>query len=151
MLRDIEQLLPEFTIVSDASGSWGCGAYWDEKWFKLQWPAQFLSLNIAIKELIPVVIAAVLFGSQWQGQLIQFTVDNMAVVHILNATYSKDPHLMHLIRTLVFIAAHGNFWFIARHIEGQTNTIADDLSHNNMVHFFHGQDSLYLHQFQIHW
>ena len=95
--------------MSDASGSWGCGAYWDEKWFNLQWPAQFLSLNIATKELIPVVIAAVLFGSQWQGQLIQFTVDNMAVVHVLNATYSKDPHLMHLIHNLVFIAASGNF------------------------------------------
>ena len=61
---------------------------------------------------------------------------DMAVVHVLNATYSKDPHLMHVIRILVFIAAHANFWFIARHIEGWANTIVDDLSHNNMVHFF---------------
>ena len=122
--------------MSNASGSWGCEAYWDEKWFNLQWPAQYLSLNIATKELIPVVIAAVLFGSQWQGQIIQFTVDNMAVVHVLNATYSKDSHLMHLIHILVFIAACRNFCFIARHIEGRANTIADDLSCNNMVHFF---------------
>ena len=102
MLWNIERLLLEFTIVSDASGSWGCGAYWDEKWFNLQWPAQFLSLNIATKELIPVVIAAAVFGSQWHGQLIQFTVNNMAIVHVFNATYSKDPHLMHLICILVF-------------------------------------------------
>ena len=118
MLWGIEQLLPEFNIVSDASGSWGCGVYWDEKWFNLQWPAQFLSLNIATKEPIPVAIAAVLFGSQWQGQLIQFTVDNMAVVHVLNATYNKDPHLMHLFSIWVFIAARGNSWLIARDIEG---------------------------------
>ena len=79
------------------------------------------------------MVAAALFGNQWQGQLIQFTVDNMAVVHVLNSTYSKDPHVMHLIRILVFIAAR---WFIAKHIEGQANTITYDLSRNNMVHFF---------------
>ena len=22
----------------DASGSWGCGAYWNGQWFHLQWP-----------------------------------------------------------------------------------------------------------------
>ena len=136
MLWDIEQLLSEFNIVSDASGSLGFGAYWDWKWFNLQWPAQFLSLNIATKELLLVVIAAVLFGSQWQGQLIQFTVNNMAIVHDLKTTCNKDSHLMHLICILVFIAAHSNFWFIARYIEDQANTIAVDLSCNNVVHFF---------------
>ena len=136
MLWDIGKLLPEFNVVSDASGTWGCGAYWDEKWFHFQWPSILQSLNIAIKELIPVVVAATSFGNQWQGKLIQFTVDNMAVVHVLNSTYSKDPHLMHLIRILVFIAARCDFWFVAKHIEGQANTIADDLSRNNMVHFF---------------
>ena len=136
MLWDIGKLLPEFTILSDASGSWGCGAYWNGQWFHLQWPVYLQSLNIPTKELIPVVIAAVLFGKQWQGHLVQFTVDNMAVVHVLTATYSKDPHLMHLIRILVFIAARFNFWFIAKHIEGRANTLADDLSRNNMVHFF---------------
>ena len=123
------KFLPEFNVVSDASGTWGCGAYWDGKWFHFQWPSVLQSLNIAIKELIPVMVAAASFGNQWQGQLIQFTVDNMAVVHVLNSTYSKDPHLMHLIRIC-------NFWFIAKHTEGQANSIGDDLSCNNMVHFF---------------
>ena len=136
MLWDIGKLLPDYNVVSDASGTWGCGAYWDGKWFHFQWPSILQSLNIAIKELIPVVVAAASFGNQWQGKLIQFTVDNMAVVHVLNSTYSKDPHLMALIRILVFIAARCDFWFVAKHIEGQANTIADDLSRNNMVHFF---------------
>ena len=127
MLWDSGKLLPEFNVVSDASGTWGCGAYWDGKWFHFQWPSILQSLNIAIKELITVVVAAASFGNQWQGKLIQFAVDNMPVVHVLNSIYSKDPHLMHLIRILVFIAACCDFWLIAKHIEGQANTIADDL------------------------
>ena len=149
MLWDVGKLLPDFNIVSDASGTWGCGAYWDGKWFHFQWPTVLQSLNITIKELIPVVVTAVLFG-----QLIQFAVVNMAVVHVLNSTYSKDPYLMHLIRILAFIAASYNLWFIAKHMEGQINTIADDLSCNKMTQFFTQalrQDSIHPLLFQMHW
>ena len=132
MLWDITTLQPKFTLVSDASGSWGCSAYWGSQWFQLQWPAGFQPLSIAIKELIPVVIAAALFGRQWQGHLVQMVVDNMSVVQVLNSTYSKDPHLMHLIRILVFLAAHYDFWFQAQHIEGKANHLADALSRNNV-------------------
>ena len=82
------------------------------------------------------MIAAAVFGGQWRGHLIQFSVDNMAVVHILNSTYSKDGHIMHLIQILVFLAAHFDFWFIAKHIEGKANRLADDLSRDNLSHFF---------------
>ena len=51
----------------------------------------------------------------------------------MNSTYSKDDHIMHLIRILVFLAAHFDFWFIARHIEGKANRPADDLSCNNFT------------------
>ena len=136
MLWDSSVWSPGFNIFSDASGSWGCGAYWGFQWFHLKWPNHLQSLPIAIKELTPVVIAAAIFGRQWRGHLIQFSVDNMAVVHILNSTYSKDGHIMHLIHILVFLAAHFDFWFIAKHIEGKANRLADDLSRDNLSHFF---------------
>lgn len=136
MLWDSSILLPEFNVFSDASGSWGCGAYWGFQWFHFQWPDQLYPLPIVVKELIPVVVAAAIFGSQWKGHLIQFQVDNMAVVHVINSTYSKDLHLMHLIRILVFLAARFEFWFVAKHIEGRANSLADDLSRNNLSHFF---------------
>ena len=136
ILWDSSTLLPEFTVFSDASGSWGCGALWGFQWFHFKWPDQFRPFSIAIKELIPVVVAAAVFGSKWKGHLIQFSVDNIAVVHILNTTYSKDAHLMHLIRILVFLAAHFDFWFVAKHIEGRVNSLADDLSRNHLLHFF---------------
>jgi len=47
MLWDITTLQPQFTLVSDASGSWGCGAYWGSQWFQLQWPVGFQPLSIA--------------------------------------------------------------------------------------------------------
>uniref|UniRef100_A0A1X7TP25 Reverse transcriptase domain-containing protein n=1 Tax=Amphimedon queenslandica TaxID=400682 RepID=A0A1X7TP25_AMPQE len=74
--------------------------------------------DIQVKELIPVVIAAALFGRSWRGKLIVFSVDNQAVVHILNNTHSKESHLMHLIRLLAFYASYYDFWFRAEHIPG---------------------------------
>ena len=122
---------PDTIVVSDASGSWGCGAYYLPHWFHMKWPPQAQHFSITVKELFPVVIAAAIFGRYWSGQLIQFSVDNEAVVHVPQATYSHESHLMHLIRILVFLASHFNFWFTASHIAGDSNILADALSRNN--------------------
>ena len=66
-----------------------------------------------------------------RGKLVQFKVDKIAVVEVIQARYSREPHLMHLIRILVFFAAHFNFWFSASHVAGTDNSLADSLSHNN--------------------
>ena len=122
-------------VVSDASGSWGCGAYYTSFWFSMKWPAQAQEFSNAIKELFPVVIAAAIYGKYWSGQLVQFSVDNAAVVHVLQASYSRESHLMHLICVLVFLASHFNFWFTASHIAGKSNILADALSRNNVELF----------------
>ena len=82
------------------------------------------------------MVAAEIFGQQWKGYLVQFSVDNLAVVHILNSTYSKDSHFMHLVHILMFLAAHFDFWFVAKHVEGNANSLVDDLSCDNLPHFF---------------
>ena len=95
LLWDSHTLLPEFNVFSDASGSWGCGGYWVLHWFQFKWPDHLRTLPITTKELIPVVVAAVTFARQWKGRLVQFSVDNLAVVHILNSTYSRlTPHAL---------------------------------------------------------
>ena len=68
MAWDLRQCNPDVTIYSDASGGWGCGAYADELWFQLEWPPQAKDFSIAIKELIPVVVSAALFGKAWSGR-----------------------------------------------------------------------------------
>ena len=42
-------------VVSDASGSWGCGAYFRDKWFSLPWSLcpSWADIHISVKELLP--------------------------------------------------------------------------------------------------
>ena len=63
-------------------------------------------------------------GSRW----VEFVVDNRVVVDIINNTHSKEPHLMHLIKLLVFLACHYDFGFKAAHITVKENILADGLS-----------------------
>ena len=102
LLWDLGLQTPSIKVHSDASGSWGCGTYSQSNWFQLQWTSRLTLPSIAVKELIPVVIAAATLGRSWGGQIAEFVVDNAAVVAVLNATFSRDCHLIHLIRLLVF-------------------------------------------------
>ena len=49
---------PGGAVTSDASGSWGCGAYSGSQWFQLQWNDNLLNKSIAVKEMVPIIIAA---------------------------------------------------------------------------------------------
>ena len=135
LLWDLGLVKNDLKVYSDASGSWGCAAFQHPHWFQLGWNPHLCQLSIAAKELIPVVLAAALFGHQWAGKVVQFVVDNKAVVDVLNATFCSDTHMMHLIRLLVFFAAKCNFWFTAAQIPGKNNVIADALSRNNLSLF----------------
>ena len=82
---------PSSHVYSDASGSYGCGAFVAScGWFKVQWPASWLDVAIAQKELVPVVMAAAVWGHQWQGCHVCFHSDNMAVVSVLVNRAAKD-------------------------------------------------------------
>ena len=81
------------------------GAFYEHHWFQLEWPPRLSSLSIAVKEMLPVIIAAACFGCEWSWKVIEFVVDNEVVVEVLKATYSRDHHLMHLIRLLVLFAS----------------------------------------------
>lgn len=131
MLWDSGTLVPEITVYSDAAGGWGCGVYSLPHWAALQWPTELETASIQVQELVPVVLAAALYGREWSGKKVLFKVDNLAVVHILNNTYSRDSHLMHLVRLLTFLAAMHSFWFSAEHIPGEQNYLADAISRND--------------------
>ena len=118
---------PQLHIYSDASGSWGCAALTGSAWFQLQWPPSAGECHISAKEMISIVIAAILWGREWQGLSIQFHSDNTAVVALLN---SGDDSMMHLMRCLTFVAASFNFIFSSAHIPGTENVLADALSRN---------------------
>ena len=106
-------------VTSDASGSYGCSAFsTTHGWFQLEWPDSWTAIGIAAKELVPVVIAAALWGANWNRACVCFRSDNQAVVEILTSRTSKDHLLMHLVRCLVFYAAFFGFQFVAQHVPG---------------------------------
>ena len=75
---------------SDASGSWGCGAVWGKYWFQVPWSTfTTVNSNIAVLELLPVVLAAAVWGSNWRGAVVQFNCGSEAVVAVLNAGTAK--------------------------------------------------------------
>ena len=115
---------------SDASGSWGCGAFSLPNWFHLQWSHNMQIFPIAVKELFPVVITAAIYGNHWSE-----TCPIQGGQHCCSSGYSghiqpRTPLNAPYSNTGVF-AAHFNFWFSASHVAGTDNSLADSLSRNN--------------------
>ena len=98
---------PQHVVVSDASGSRDCGAYSGRQWFQLCWSGSDVrEETIMVKELIPIVIAAAVWGRLWGGHTVQCKCDNQAVVAVISSRTSKLPMIMHLLRCLFFFEAH---------------------------------------------
>lgn len=97
--------LVSIEMASDASGAWGCGAWCGQSWFQIGWNKQALDLQIAVKELIPIVVAAATWGKQWYRMRVICHCDNQAVKACLRSRTSKQDYIMHLLRCLVFFEA----------------------------------------------
>jgi hypothetical protein len=90
---------------------------------------------IAFLELVPVVVAAHLWGASWSRLRVQFFCDNMAVVCVLNSGTSGSPDVIHLLRLLTLAACRHNFVFSAAHPPGRDNAAADALSRLRLQEF----------------
>ena len=73
----------------------GCGAVASHgPHFQLQWPEKWSTIDIAPKEMAPVVIAAALWGGLWTNSQVLFRCENSAVVEVINNHSAKDPVLL---------------------------------------------------------
>ena len=86
--------------------------------FQIEWPSGWEGVDISVKELVPVIVAAALWGGLWQGHHIHFHSDNMAVLSIMNTKTSKAPQLMHLLRCFSFYCAFYCFHVSCMHVPG---------------------------------
>ncbi len=86
--------------------------------------------------MLPVVLAAAIWVPLWHDAHVLLYCDNQAVVEILNAGYSKDARIMHLIRCLFIVRSHFCISLRALHIPGATNSLADAISGNNLSYLF---------------
>ena len=62
------------------AGAVGFAAINKQSWFAAKWPIGFDDLNIAVKELIPIVLASYIWGGSWSRKCIVFKCDNQGVV-----------------------------------------------------------------------
>ena len=68
--------------------------------FQLNWVEPNSDYHIMVKELIPIVIAAAIWGCFWRGKTVKALCDNAAVVTIINQGTSQDQEVMHLMQSL---------------------------------------------------
>ena len=127
---------PQFHIQTDASGSWGCGAYFQGQWFQLPWDQAWFSANIMAKELVPIILSTAVWGPQIQGSQVHYQCDNSSVVAALSKGSAKETVVMQLLRCLWFFIAHYDIHISCEHIAGSKNIAADHLSRNNLSSFF---------------
>ena len=135
MMQNQRAVGSSMVLTSDASGGWGCGAFYQGKWFQLPWNEPVRQYHITVKELIPIVVAAALWGTDWTGEVVKVRCDNAAVVACINKESSKEREVMHLLRCLVFIAARYQFQLHAIHLLGTENRAADALSRDQLTVF----------------
>jgi len=84
------------------------------------------------KELLPIVVAAVVWSKHWRCKVIKARCDNMAVVATIKSGACREKAAMHLMRCLAFVEATVPLTIVSEHIRGVENTVADALSRDRL-------------------
>jgi hypothetical protein len=71
-------------LYTDASGSMGYGAVFQQSWFYGEWDENWEYITITVKELYPIVLALELWANKLQNKSVMFNCDNEALVFVLN-------------------------------------------------------------------
>ena len=76
----------DFCIQTDASGSWGCVAFFEGDWLQLPWNEAWVPVGILAKEL---ALSIAVWGTRLVKKLL-FQCDNTSVVQALKKDSAKD-------------------------------------------------------------
>ena len=135
---------PQPIIQTDASGSWGRGAFFKRYWLQWQWPDEWVNASIMAKELVPITFSCAVWGPKLTRTRVLIQCDNLGLVVAISKGSSRDKVVMRLLRCMWFLVAYFDIDLHTEHIAGVNNTTADQLSRNHMQSFFssHPQVSL---------
>ena len=101
----------------------------------IPWPMEWSSVNIMAKELVPIIISCMVWGSLLKQRSTEFHCDIQGLVAVINKGSSKDAVVMHLLRCIWFFTAVFDIHITATHIAGKLNNAADMLSRNQAAKF----------------
>ena len=119
---------PDTVVTSDASGTWGCGAFSGTQWLQLQWPPCWVAYSIAPKEL-PLLSLKQLSGeSNGPGRQYSSAATTQPLSHASARAQQKTGAC-----SIFYVAWHSwqpTMIFTASHLPGAHNQAADAISHN---------------------
>ena len=125
-------------FFTDATPS-GFGGYFNGRWFCDKFEENMIpeecKASMALFELYPIVMSAVLWGEEWCKKRIIVNCDNESACEIINKGRSRIPFIMKFVRRLVWCEAKFNFTIRASYIPTGRNGIADSLSRFQMERF----------------
>ena len=84
--------------------------------------------NIALLEILAVMVALKIWGKELTGSYFWIHVDNEAVAMVLNSGASRNLALQNVMREIALLAARHQFVIKVRHISGISNRVPDWLS-----------------------
>ena len=98
----------------------------------ISWPRSWSTVSISGKQLLPIVVAAAIWGPHLSGSHVCFHCDSDAVVTVIQNRNTNQVLLVQLLRCLFLYASWFQFHFSAVHILGVHNMVADAISRDNV-------------------
>ena len=106
----------------------GYGGTFGRQYFRGRFPTGLRKKNIALLEILAVMVALKLWGKDLTGNYFWIHVDNKAVATVLNTGACRESALQDVLREIVLIATKHQFVIKALHIMGVANRVPDWLS-----------------------
>ena len=114
-------------LYTDASNQ-GFGGIYGTQWIQGEWNPVWRQLNIAVRELYPILAVVGIFGHLWRNHTIILNCDNQAIVASINKQSARNATIMKLLRPLILALMLHNIKFTAVYIKSKDNIMADALS-----------------------
>ena len=125
-------------LYTDACKSYGCAAVLGNRWLALAWhglPLNTESWSISALEFLPILFSISTWSDAFKGQKVNFHVDNLALVYIINRKSASDRIMLALLRVFVILCVSIDLEVKATHVPGVQNVAADLLSRGKINEF----------------
>ena len=125
-----QELKEDFLIASDACLT-GMGAKCGKEYIHTTFPRKYRNTDIYKihhLEMIAIIVSVRVWASKLKGFRFVMGCDNLPVVHVVNAGFTKDVVLQNMMRELIYTAATQQFEIVLKYIPSRENKIPDILS-----------------------